>query len=200
MKGLAAGIILVMLAYYVIDDQQHSRHAPGVVAPSEPYQRLIGGGIPWQDGTHKYTPLADFHMQARVLGTESYWLDHGSEISPLDLAVGWGPMSDQAVLDEISMSQGQRWYRFWPRHQKMPISGDDITQHSANIHTIPATPEIKKQLRALREGDIVELDGSLVEVQWPDGARWTSSLSRTDTGNGACELMWVRSVAVRESR
>ena len=110
-------------------------------------------------------------LQARVLSTESYWMDHGSEISPLDLAVGWGPMSDQAVLDEISMSQGQRWYRFWPRHQKMPITGDDITQHSANIHTIPATPEIKKQLRALREGDIVELDGSLVEVQWPDGAQ-----------------------------
>ena len=109
-------------------------------------------------------------------------------------------MSDQAVLDEISMSQGQRWYRFWPRHQKMPISGDEILFHSANIHTIPATPQIKKQLRALRKGDIVELDGSLVEVQWPDGALWSSSLSRTDIGNGACELMWVRSVAVREVR
>jgi hypothetical protein len=131
------------------------------------------------------------------LSTESYWLDHGSEISPMDVAVGWGPMSDQAVLDEISMSQGQRWYRFWPRHQKMPLTGDDIISHSANIHAIPATAKIKKQLRALREGDIVELDGSLVEVQWPDGALWISSLSRTDTGNGACELMWVRGIVVR---
>jgi hypothetical protein len=200
MKGLVAGIIVVMLAYYVIDEYQHSRHAPGVLVSSEPYQRLIGGGRSWQQGNQKFTPLADFHLQARVLSTESYWMDHGSEISPLDLAVGWGPMSDQAVLDEISISQGQRWYRFWPKHQKMPVSNDEILFHSANIHTIPATPQIKKQLRALRNGDIVEMDGSLVEVQWPDGGTWTSSLSRTDLGNGACELMWVRSVAVREVR
>lgn len=200
MKGLAAGIILVMLAFYVFDEYQHSHRAPGVLTPSEPYQRNIGSGVSWQQGTHRFTPLADFHLQARVLRTEPYWLDHGAEISPLDVAVGWGPMSDQAVLDEISMSQGQRWYRFWPRHQKMPLSNDEILFHSANIHTIPATAEIKKRLRALREGDIVELDGSLVEVQWPDGAKWTSSLSRTDLGNGACELMWVRGVAVRESR
>jgi hypothetical protein len=197
MRGLAAGIILVMLAFYVVDNYQHSRHTPGVLVPSEPYQRLLGGGVSWQQGTHRFTPLADFHLRGRVLSTESYWLDHGSDISPLDVAVGWGPMSDQAVLDEISMSQGQRWYRFWPRHQKMPLTGDEIITHSANIHVIPSTPQIKKQLRALREGDIVELDGSLVEVQWPDGALWISSLSRTDTGNGACELMWVRGIVVR---
>jgi hypothetical protein len=197
MKGLAAGIILVLLAFYAVDNYQHSRHAPGVLVPSEPHQRLLGGGVAWQEGTHRFTPLADFHLRARILSTESYWLDHGSEISPMDVAVGWGPMSDQTVLDEISMSQGQRWYRFWPRHQKMPLSGDDIISHSANIHAIPSTPQIKKKLRALREGDIVDLDGSLVEVQWPDGALWISSLSRTDIGNGACELMWVRGVVVR---
>jgi hypothetical protein len=33
------------------------------------------------------------------------------------------------------------------------LSNDEIVSHSANIHTIPSTPEIKKQLGGLREGD-----------------------------------------------
>ncbi len=194
MRGLAGGMILVLLGVYFIDNYLHARHPPGVLTPSDPYQGPIGSGVPWKEKGNEFTPLADFHLRARILHTESYWFDHGSVISPLDLAVGWGPMSDQAVLDEISISQGQRWYTWRPEHRRLPLSNDEIVSHSANIHTIPSTPEIKKQLRGLREGDIAELDGSLVEVHLADGGKWISSLSRTDTGGGACELMWVRSV------
>jgi hypothetical protein len=195
MRGLAAGIIVLLLGVYFIDDYLHARHAPGVLVAADPYQGLISSGVPWKENGNQFTPLADFHLRARILSTESYWLDRGSAISPLDLAVGWGPMSDQAVLDQISISQGQRWYTWRPEHQRLPLSNDEIVSHSANIHTIPSNPEIKKQLRALRAGDIAELDGYLVEVKMADGGKWISSLSRTDVGNGACELMWVRSVA-----
>jgi len=34
----------------------------------------------------------------------------------------------------------------------------------------------------------------LVEVKAQDGWTWRSSLSREDTGNGACELMLVEEV------
>ena len=194
MRGFGAGMILVLLGAYFIDNYLHARHPPGVLVASDPYQGPIGSGVPWTENGNQFTPLADFHLRARILGTESYWLDHGSAISPLDLAVGWGPMSDQAVLDQISLSQGQRWYRWRPAYQRLPLSNDEIVAHSANIHTIPSTPEIKKQLRGLREGDVAELDGSLVEVQMADGGKWISSLSRTDIGGGACELLWVRAV------
>lgn len=194
MRGLAGGMILVLLGVYFIDNYFHARHAPGVLVPSDPYQGPIGSGAPWEEKGNQFTPLADFHLRARILHTESYWFDHGSVISPLDLAVGWGPMSDQTVLDQISISQGQRWYYWRPEHQSFPLSNDEIVSHSANIHTIPSSPEIRKQLAGLREGDIAELDGSLVEVHLAGGGKWISSLSRTDTGGGACELMWVRSV------
>ena len=197
MRGIAAGIILVLLGAYFIDNYRHSRHAPGVLVPDDPYQGPVSRGVPWEENGNQFTPLADFHLKARILDTEPYWLDHGSAISPLDLAVGWGPMSDQTILDQISISQGQRWYTWRPEHQSLPLPSDEIVSHSANIHTIPSTPEIKKQLRALRAGDIAELDGYLVEVHMADGGKWISSLTRTDTGAGACELMWVRAVTVR---
>ncbi len=198
MKGLFAGIIGGVLVIYLVEDDHHSKHPPGILVSSSPYQRLIAGDPGWNEGSRHITPLADYHLQVRILRSEPYWFDHGSDVSPLDLAVGWGPLSDQSVLDEMSVSQGQRWYSYWPRHDKFPISSEEINSHSANMHMIPASPEILKQLRRLREGDIADLDGSLVEVQWPDGGKWTSSLSRSDVGNGACELMWVRSVIVRE--
>ena len=194
MRGIAAGIIVVLLGVYCIDNYLHARHSPRVLAPSDPYQGLVARGIPWNENGNQFTPLADFHLSARVLRTESYWFDHGSVISPLDLAVGWGPMSNQAVLDEISISQGQRWYTWRPEYQRLPLSNDQIVSHSANIRTIPSNPQIKQQLRGLREGDIAELDESLVEVQLAGGGKWTSSLSRIDTGGGACELMWIRAV------
>ena len=35
---------------------------------------------------------------ARVLGTERYRFDRASELSLVDLALGWGPMSDTRAL------------------------------------------------------------------------------------------------------
>jgi hypothetical protein len=40
------------------------------------------------------------------------------------------------------------------------------------------------------------LAGELVEATGPGIGTWRSSLSRTDKGNGACELMWVKEVTV----
>src|SRR5258708_38910270 len=126
----------------MIDNSLHARHPPGVLVASDPYQGPIGSGVPWNENGNQFTPLADFHLRARILHTESYWLDHGSAISPLDLAVGWGPMSDQAILDQISLSQGQRWDTWPPEHQPLPLSKDQIVSQSAHISTIPPTPKI----------------------------------------------------------
>jgi len=52
-------------------------------------------------------------------------------------------------------------------------------------------------LLRIRAGQIVSLAGYLVEVRGPNGMRWRSSLTREDTGAGACELVWVETLDVR---
>ena len=52
-------------------------------------------------------------------------------------------------------------------------------------------------LKNVSVGDVVSLSGFLVDVSRADGWRWTSSLSREDSGGGACELLWVESARVR---
>jgi hypothetical protein len=61
---------------------------------------------------------------------------------------------------------------------------------------IPADPDIEKSLKSLRSGQIVELTGYLVGVQEKGQWVWVSSTSRTDTGDGACEIIWVERLSV----
>jgi hypothetical protein len=61
---------------------------------------------------------------------------------------------------------------------------------------IPASGEVARQLKSVRAGNMVHLKGYLVEVTSPQGFRWKSSLTREDTGGGACELILVESLYV----
>ena len=98
-------------------------------------------------GEYQVTALAAYEIRARVLHTESYWLDHGADLSPIDLAVGWGRMSDQNIVDQLEFWQGQRWYRYWPRKSKPPLPADEMNAHSANMHMIPANDDVKSVLQ-----------------------------------------------------
>ncbi|MDN8986103.1 hypothetical protein Q0P28_14495, partial [Staphylococcus aureus] len=61
---------------------------------------------------YEYKVLAQFEIEAKVLSRKDYSRDRGAEISPFDLALGWGVMSKKEVLDQIDISQGLRWYSY----------------------------------------------------------------------------------------
>jgi hypothetical protein len=144
---------------------------------------------------YRIVPLEAFAIEARILSTRRYRFDRESDLAPVDLALGWGPMAEPAVFAQVSVSQSERWY-YW-RASELPIPKREIETHSANMHMIPATPAIEDALRSLRAGDRVRLGGFLVEARGPDGWHWRSSLSREDTGAGACEVVWVERLELR---
>ena len=168
---------------------------PGILVAASPVQVDIGDSEPHLSKPgYRITPLERFSLEARVLSAEPYWFDRGAELAPVDLALGWGPMSDTAVLDRISISQSGRFY-FW-HVDRFPIPRHDIEVNSANMHMIPADANIAHTLKSIRVGQVVRLSGYLVDVAAPDGFHWRSSLTRNDTGNGACELVWVEDLQV----
>lgn len=143
---------------------------------------------------HRVTALDAFNIEARVLGREDYRLDRGARLSPTDLALGWGPMAEPERLRQIQIRQGNRWY-YW-RADSLPIPRREIERHSANMHMIPANAEVARVLGQVRTGQLIRLSGQLVRVEGDDGFLWVSSLSREDTGNGACELIWVEQLQI----
>ncbi|MEX2535974.1 MAG: hypothetical protein WD273_10315 [Trueperaceae bacterium] len=159
-----------------------------------PTQTAAAGVDSWWNGDYLVEPLARYDVTARVLGARSYSDKRESEVSPLDLALGWGPMGERDMLETLNVQQRDRWY--FVRWRNVPVKAQDVIANSANTHTIPANAEVAEQLAEVQPGDIVRLQGYLVTVDGQDGWSWNSSTERTDTGDGSCEVLWVESVEV----
>ena len=190
-------LLLLLAAVFAWRDwsQREIVHPPGILVPETPRQEPPGRAKPIRLEDYLLTPRASFELRARVLSREDYRWDAGADLAPVDLALGWGSMSDQAVLDRIEISQGARWYYTRYEHPA-PLADRDIIRQSGNMHLVPASPAILARLREIRRGDVVWLRGYLVDADHESGFRWRTSLSREDTGDGACELFYVERIMI----
>ncbi len=184
-------ILFFIAAYHTWSDRTISR-PPGVLVAGEPQQGAVADLPEIQKKEFSLKPLASFDIRARVILAKRYYFGRAADLAPVDLALGWGPMSDQKNLECFKFSQGDRWY-LWSA-KSFPVPREVVESHTANMHMIPGNARIEKLLKGLRPGHVIHLQGYLVEAHAPDGWRWRSSLSRTDTGRGACELVLVESL------
>jgi hypothetical protein len=195
-------LLLVLAALVALAVWQRTHrpipHAPGEVAPDIPVQTALGDPpTPWRKGDYTIKPLARISITARVLSRADYRFDREASLAPVDLALGWGRMSDSQVLDKIDISQSGRFY-FWrvDSYEKLPIPEREIIESSANMHLIPADRSIEREIKRVRAGEVVSFDGYLVEADRTKDWRWVSSLTRSDSGAGACELVWVENLTI----
>ena len=194
-RGVVIVLLAVALGWWCAPPRERAQPA-GVLVTQIPGQSAPASAAPFVHEGFEVAPLADFALTARVLSRQTYRFDAGAAISPIDLALGWGAMSDSAVLDRLDIGQGARWYRYAWGRDGPPVAADEIRVSRANMHMIPADAGVAAALRRVRKGDVVRIDGQLVEVRRQDGWHWRSSLTREDSGAGACELVYVRSIQV----
>ena len=186
---LYVSISIVLLISYNKWTSRPITHEPGIIAPQNPFQQNVTNIEPFEYKTFKIIPLAKFSAEARVLSRKRYYFGRAARLVPVDMALGWGPMSDESILKSIKISQSNRFY-FW-FVKKFPIPKQEITTHSSNMHLIPANSDIRSKIKKARKGSLVKFSGYLVKATCDDGWNWNSSLRRDDAGNGACELVWV---------
>ncbi|MDE1920351.1 MAG: hypothetical protein KGI24_02755 [Candidatus Omnitrophica bacterium] len=168
-------------------------HWQGQLAPADPVQSPDNLPASWKYKDFTVTPRARYHIKAVVLSKHHYWgeVEIEDTISYYDLALGWGPMSDAAVINRLNITQDTRWYNYsW--HNDPPIPLEEIISHSSNNHIIAGNKNVLDAVAHFKRYDVVDLQGYLVDVKL-DNKDWTwhTSLSRTDTGGGSCELFWV---------
>lgn len=193
---LALALLLVLLGLWRCSGEREIPRSPGVLVPEAPVQVDLRAPPAFSHGDFSIQPLADFRLRARVLAREDYRFDPESRLSPIDLALGWGRMSDSAVLAGLRISQSGRFYYYRWDQAGPPIPLDEIVRSSANMHLVPANGSILAAMRRVRPGDVVRIDGQLIEATRGDGWRWRSSLTREDSGAGACELIWVTGFSI----
>jgi hypothetical protein len=98
-------------------------------------------------------------------------------------------MSDQSVIDGYSFSNRGRNLSFTCAN---PGQEGLETSSLCNMHMLPGNNAVRDQLLDLKVGELFFARGFLVCVQRAGMNPWQSSLSREDTGDGACEIMWIK--------
>lgn len=144
--------------------------------------------------------LASFSAKVLVLGRKDYPLDKAdvlSVVSPIDLAVAWGEAAKPVSRKAVQLSQADRRYEWRARVSDMEKPGvGDFTALSGNWHMMPADERILSEMQKVNKDHVVSLDGLLVQVYFTDGTFYKSSLSRNDTGDGACEIILVKNFKI----
>ena len=154
-------------------------------------ERNIAKGLPPVVKGQSIEVLQPFKGDFRILGSKTYQHDAQAKFSPIDYAVSWGLFAEPEIARHITVNQYDR-YLNW-KIDRLPVPAEQAMQMVSNMHIIPANPQIAKEIKKVKRGDLVRLKGELVEVKDQDLV-WTSSLTPTDTGDGACEVFRVSSI------
>ena len=193
-KLLIVSPLIIIVFIYLFWPETVITYPPGETVATPPQQTNLTSEKKWTSEEYTIEALAEYKIKARVLSRNNFSFGKESDLSTLDLALGWGPMSDQSVIDKIDISQRNRWYHWYA--EVFPIPKKEISLNSANVHIIPKDEAIEDKFDKVYRGSLVEMKGYLVKVTTSEGWRWVSSLRRDDTGGGSCELFWVEEVTV----
>ncbi len=123
------------------------------------------------DGNSRMHRLADDHLNM------------------LDVCVVWGSNADPGLLRKLSF-----WNGIFTCNVKTKDTAAwqafDMTALSNN-HLISDDPFVRRQVRKLKVGDQIRVEGMLASYGANGGPLRGTSTTREDTGNGACETIYV---------
>ena len=200
MKRLLLILLLVTLAWRwwpvhapTVENPPPLADLPAAELSGAPLQQDLPAGPQFLLNGIPAHALAQYAVSGRVLSRTRYRLGRTAALAPFDFALGWGRMTQPAVIERLDISQGGRWY-FWRYQGEPPLPVREIETSSANLHLIPADAAVANDLRRVDAGQTIALRGYLVALHASDGWQWRSSLRRDDTGDGSCELMYVQAV------
>ncbi len=144
-------------------------------------------------------PVARYTVHGMLLSKKNYYWGTMASLCPVDLALAWGGMMEEEANQHLRYWQGNRWY-YYNYSKDFPYNLSYISSQTSNNHIIPANENILNTLNRFSKGDRFTLYGYLVNVtlEGSDGnvIEWKTSLSRTDTGGGACEIIYVKKINV----
>ena len=112
--------------------------------------------------TFKYSYI----LAGRVVDVQPYLPTKvQNKLSPIDIGVTWGFLARDEYHDTIKWSSaGTRFLNFRTQNPELTRNMNRVSQHLSNNHLIPATDEIEKQIKSIKEGDFIKIEGYLVNV------------------------------------
>ena len=159
------------------------------------------------------TQFAEYQISGRVVESYDYTgsmagvmkaisgKEYYNDISCADVAIAYGPMAlteNHKRMDYRMSGSRKILYAIKDPSLKQDVGDlEVIGRYITNNHLIASNSEVEKLIKQIDNGDFVQISGYLVSISWEKGIYHydlTSSLSRDDVGNGACEVILVENV------
>lgn len=201
---IALVIILGINARSMIIKSANSEKIESLLNIAEPSQNSTTGGttINVKDTDIKIEFIAEYSITGRVVSTMSFiGQDIRSKFSPKDIGLAWDVLSDKETDKKVKWSTLKSRFLSYVVYDNGWVNEmggfNRVTASASNNHLIPANNEIKKLIKLIGKNDYIRIEGYLVNVSYEENGRdrtIPTSLSRTDSGNGACEQIYVTSV------
>ena len=150
------------------------------------------------DIEYQIKPLYDYELYGLLVSehnTDSWWNwiheANADFLNIKDICVIWGNNARNGSYQDISFSSGQfvcnlstRSTEAWQAFDQKAIS---------NNHLLSDNPRLARLLKSARVGDQIYVKGYLAEYSHQHGFNFKrgTSITRDDTGNGACETVFV---------
>jgi hypothetical protein len=200
-KRVAIISLLAMVATYFTKDTLPSAEYYGNTLIKEPTQNK-SSKKPFEIEANKehyhITPKYKYNLEGVVVSTHNSdaFLDmaHHEEwrdfINMRDLCVIWGDNVKSGVYKEMQFENGNWtcWYS-WPNAN---VRQRFRNSQLSNNHLLAGEESVKKAILEAQPGDHIHLEGMLVNYTNPaNNFKRGTSITRTDTGQGACETIYV---------
>jgi len=151
--------------------------------------------VAYKDVQYRVTPEFEYDIVGMIVSYRHH--DNNSRmhrlandhLNMLDVCVVWGENTSGADLDKIDFWNGIFTCNFQTRDQ-VAWDSFDVNQISNN-HLISDDDTIRDRVRDIRIGDQIRVRGYLASYGAPNVTPRTTSTTRTDTGDGACETIYV---------
>jgi hypothetical protein len=150
---------------------------------------------------YKVTPVANYELWGLVVthndisGFTDITHDKNS-VDIKDLCVIWGQNLNSNDYRDVKYSSGD-FTCYWSYHRYVDFHFDKI----ANNHLLSDSATVRARIRQAEIGDQIHFKGMLVNYSPVSNPNWVrnTSTTRKDTGNHACEVVFVEDFDILQS-
>ncbi|MDJ0751075.1 MAG: hypothetical protein QNJ11_16430 [Woeseiaceae bacterium] len=150
--------------------------------------------VNWEDVSYRILPEYAYDLVGMVVSYRHH--DDNSRmhrladdhLNMLDVCVVWGDNTTTAELGKLDFWNGI--FTCNVRTRDTAAWNSFNMDQLSNNHLLSDDDDIRDRVRKIRIGDQIRVSGYLASYESPGGLRGTST-TRTDTGDGACETIYV---------
>lgn len=205
--ALVISLLLLIISFYKRNDFTSDLQVLEQLS-QEPIQssvELPPFSAEYNEETFKILPKYDYEIYGLVVSYRLHDATFGNMLHALskdhlnlaDYCVVWGVSADPELLQDFEFKNGQFTCNFSTGSRKAWDAFDQF--QLSNNHLLAIDEQIRDTISDIKIGDQIKVKGWLSHYIGPTGFERGSSTVRTDTGNGACETIFVNDIEILSS-